>query len=122
MIGVELIPGKGRGVLARRRIQRGELIERAPIMVFTPEEWELVDQTALTDYCFNWGERQGALAFGYGSLYNHSFTPNARYIKNQREMVIDFVALKDIEEGEEITVNYNGAPGDRSPVWFEAVE
>ena len=22
-------------------------------------------------------------------------------------------------EGEEITVNYNGSPEDRSPVWFE---
>ncbi|NPV92863.1 MAG: SET domain-containing protein-lysine N-methyltransferase [Firmicutes bacterium] len=122
MIYVERCIGKGRGVLARRKIGRGELIERAPIVVFTREEWELIDKTVLTDYCFNWGDKQGALALGYGSLYNHSYSPNARYRENLPEMAIDFIALRDIEAGEEITVNYNGAPGDRTPVWFNAVD
>ena len=33
-----------------------------------------------------------------------------------------FTALRDIEPGEEITVNYNGKPKSRSAVWFEVVE
>jgi len=122
MIRVGLCLGKGRGVFAQQKINKGELIERAPIIVFTPEEWQLIDKTILTNYCFNWGDKQGAMALGYGALYNHSFNPNAKYIKNQREMAIDFAALTEIEAGAEITVNYNGAPNDNTPVWFEVTD
>jgi SET domain-containing protein len=37
------------------------------------------------------------------------------------ELVIDYVALRDIAPGDEITINYNGATDDRSPLWFEVV-
>ena len=63
-----------------------------------------------------------ALALGYGSLYNHSYTPNARYFTNIENQSIDFYARKDIREGEEIMVNYNGDPEDQSPLWFEVIE
>ena len=33
-----------------------------------------------------------------------------------------FTALRAIEPGEEITVNYNGDPEDGSPVGFEVIE
>jgi len=122
VIRVGFCSNKGRGVFARHKIGKGELIERAPVIVLTPEEWNFVEKTVLSDYCFRLAEKQGALALGYGSLYNHSFQPNARYVQNLRELAIDFVALREIEEGEEITVNYNGAPADATPVWFEVVE
>ncbi|HWL25392.1 MAG TPA: SET domain-containing protein-lysine N-methyltransferase, partial [Ureibacillus sp.] len=35
---------------------------------------------------------------------------------------IDFYAMRDIHEGEEILVNYNGDPEDQSPLWFEVIE
>ena len=31
-----------------------------------------------------------------------------------------FVALRDIEAGEEVTTNYNGNPDNLKPVWFDA--
>ena len=61
-----------------------------------------------------------AVALGYGSLYNHSYQPNARYDDVGRLTKV-FSALRDIEPGEEITVNYNGKPGDRGPVGFDVV-
>ena len=62
-----------------------------------------------------------ALALGYGSLYNHSYRPNARYDDvGQRTKL--FTALRAIEPGEEITINYNGDPEDGSPVGFEVIE
>ena len=122
VIGIKLCELKGRTVVAKQKIGPGELIERAPVIVFTPEEWILIDQTILNDYCFRWGEKQGAVALGFGSLYNHSFNPNAKYRQNLRELAIDFVALKEIKVGEEITVNYNGAADDLTPVWFEVIE
>jgi SET domain-containing protein len=58
---------------------------------------------------------------GYGSLYNHSYRPNARYVDLAGRTKL-FTAIRDIAAGEEITVNYNGEPGDETPVGFEVVE
>ena len=32
--------------------------------------------------------------------------------------IIDIEAIRDIEAGEEITLNYHGEPGDEKWVWF----
>jgi SET domain-containing protein len=32
---------------------------------------------------------------------------------------IDFYCVRDIEAGDEITVNYNGDPDNNTKVWFE---
>lgn len=125
MIRVGSSKGKGRGVFARRQIAEGELIEQAPVLVIPAEEWKHLEQTVLYNYCFSWGSDQqhAALALGFGALYNHSYQPNAEYIKRLSERVIDFIALREIALGEEITINYNGSPGGRAPMWFgEVVE
>ena len=61
------------------------------------------------------------MALGYGSLYNHSDRPNARYHDEGGRTKV-FTAIRDIGPGEEITVNYNGDPCDETPVGFEVVE
>ncbi len=118
-IEVKRVKGKGRGVFARRQIRKGEVIETVPVIVLPGEE--VGDGSASTDYCFAWGRGTVALALGYGSLYNHSYEPNACYedVGGRTKL---FVAIRDIAAGEEITVNYNGEPGDRSPVWFDVIE
>lgn len=121
-VEVRQVRGKGRGVFARRAIAEGEIIERVPVIVLPAGR--VGDDPAedrLASYCFEWGPRTVALALGYGSLYNHSYTPNARY-EDAGERTKLFVALRDIAPGEEITVNYNGEPRDQSPVWFDVVE
>jgi SET domain-containing protein len=62
-----------------------------------------------------------AVALGYGSLYNHSYQPNARYDDESGQTKV-FRAIRDIAPGEEIVVNYNGEPGDETPVWFKLME
>ena len=55
---------------------------------------------------------------GFGSLYNHSYEPNAKYVRRVSKRVVEFVAIKDIKKGQEITVNYNfGDPDDKSKPW-----
>ena len=121
-VELKRVKGKGRGVFARRPIAAGEVIERAPILVLPRDLHGTEDDpSALHDYCFEWGDGTVALALGFGSLYNHSYTPNARYDDEGFRTKV-FTALRDIARGEEITVNYNGDPGDRSPVWFEVIE
>jgi SET domain-containing protein len=115
---------KGRGVFATAPIARGELIEASPVIVIPAEQWPHVEPTVLSLYIFNFGPEgeHAAIALGYGSLYNHSYSPNAEYIKYWEDRLIRFTALRHIEVDEEITVNYNGSPGDRSEIWFEVAE
>ena len=71
--------------------------------------------TGFGPYVFEWGEGKVALALGFGSLYNHSYRPNARY-NDVGPQAKAFQALRDIAVGEEITVNYNGEPARRRKV------
>ena len=114
------IAGKGRGVRAGRRFRQDELIERAPVVVLSAVDWEIASQTDVSRYCFSWGRggAQAGIALGTGSLFNHSYAPNAYARPLARERLMEFVALRDIEENEEITINYNGDPDSRAPVGF----
>ncbi len=109
---------KGRGVFARKAIRKGAIIERVP-MILLPigEVFSDGPRTTLADYVFKWGEDTVAVALGYGSLYNHSYQPNASYDSAGSRTQV-FWAVRDIEVGEEITVNYNGAPSSRRRVGF----
>ena len=79
-IEVKQIKGKGRGVFARRLIHDGEVIERVPVLVLPVGETRTASgPTRMSGYCFEWGRGTVAVALGYGSLYNHSYQPNARY-------------------------------------------
>ena len=121
---VGVTAAKGRGVFACVPIAAAELIEIAPVIVIPAEQWHHIEPTVLALYIFNFGpaEEHAAIALGHGSLYNHSYMPNAKYVKDWEGKVIRFMALRDIAPDEEITVNYNGNPGDRNPIWFEVAE
>lgn len=112
---------KGRGVFARTAFAAGELIEAAPVVVLPPADQAAVARTALADFPYDWRDGTEALILGYGSFYNHSFEPNARYVRDFAELTLNYYALRAIAPGEEITVNYNGKPDDRTPLWFEDV-
>lgn len=118
-IYVAVSPGKGRGVFAAQKIGKEEIIEECPCLTFREgEEAEHIDRTPLECYYFRWKEGINAILFGYGSLYNHSYAPNALYRRNYDTSSMEFVALRDIEAGEEITINYNGRPDSKEPLWF----
>ncbi|HEY3643750.1 MAG TPA: SET domain-containing protein [Gammaproteobacteria bacterium] len=115
---------RGRGVFAVAAIPAGTLIESADVIPIPQAEMGAIEGCILADYYFRWGPdgREGAIALGYGSLYNHSYTPNARYVKHFERRSIDFIALRDIAVGEEIRTNYNGDPESKKLVWFEVSE
>ncbi len=120
-----MIKDAGRGVFATQDLKKDEVIERCPVIVSPDKDLPHLRQTELYNYYFMWGEGndQAAVCLGYGSLYNHSYSPNATYKKHFAEQVIDFVAIKDIAKGEEITVNYNyGNPDDQSPLWIKSIK
>jgi len=113
--------GRGRGVFATAPIAAGEVIERSPVIAIPKKHWKHIEKTVLGDYAFDWGRdlEDVAIVLGYGMIYNHSPRPNARFDFKLREKIYEFIALRDIEPGEEIFTNYNGDPTDKSPLWFE---
>jgi len=110
-------PGKGRGVFVRRPIAEAELIERAALLIIPAGEWNQIAETVLSNYWFSCGPNRehAAIAMGYGSLFNHSYTPNAVYEVREGEWAVYFKTLREIEAGEEITINYNRDPQKGPP-------
>lgn len=117
LVYVKRIAGKGRGVFARKPIRKGTIIEQVPVLVIPIRE--LVGglkNPILQKYFFMWTRGNVAISLGYGSLYNHSYCPNADY--EYRPGVLIYRALRRIAAGAEITINYNGEPNRRDPVGF----
>ncbi|MFN8309681.1 MAG: SET domain-containing protein-lysine N-methyltransferase [Chitinophagales bacterium] len=113
--------GKGRGVFTNAFIAKGTLIEIAPVIVLPERDKPLIDQTFLYNYYFLWNDspQTYAIALGNVSLYNHSVPANCEYLTFYEDEVIQIVTLRDIQPGEELTVNYNGEANNDTPVWFE---
>jgi len=111
----------GMGVFAAEPIAAEGVIEICPVLLFPKAQLAALRQTMLDDYYFDWGDDGAwfAIALGYGSLYNHAYEPNADYGMDFENKTIDIYALRDIAPGEEIFINYNGSPENRSKVWFE---
>jgi len=108
------IKGAGKGVFAKDEIIQGDIIERCPVIEVSLKDPANNDEGKLVDYFFYFGEGL-AIALGFGSLYNHSYNPNATYKINLSNKTIDFIAIKNINSREEITVNYNyGNLADKS--------
>lgn len=115
-------PERGRGVFATRRFEPGETIEVCPVIALSEADARKLDDSMLYDYYFGWGEdgKQAAIALGYGSLYNHSFSPNAAHRKNASEGIMSVVALRQIAAGEEIFFHYDtGTNAEQQSMWFE---
>ena len=112
------IPKSGKGVFASEIIKKEEIIEVAPILIL--EFNDLIDTkwNLLFEYYF-WMDDFVVLAFGYGSLYNHSKDPNCIYKIDKNEKTITFTATKKILKGEEIYFNYKGSTSAKTPLWFE---
>jgi uncharacterized protein len=112
---------KGRGVFCSVEIQKKSIIEICPIILIPEIEVDTIHETELHDYYFIWGENdeQAAIALGFGSLYNHSYSPNANYIYDFEFNTIEFFAIKKILPGTEITINYHGDPKSNDPLWFD---
>ncbi len=105
---------KGKGVFALRRFACGEVVEVAPVLVLKTPYHTLPE--LLKTYVFDWTTLTGVpnsqgLALGYGGLYNHDNPANLRYVADARQSVMRYVAARDIEADEELTINYNAEGG-----------
>lgn len=120
---IRTIKNKGRGVFSDVPIGPDSLIECCPVIVIADTlESSWLQQTVLEYYFFSWEQaevQQTALALGYGSLYNHSKTANARYEAIYEDGMIAFYSIRSIAAHEEISINYHGDPFSTKLTWFE---
>ena len=121
---LSITQNKGRGVFTKSDIDADTILETAPVIVMSSDERKLLDQTLLHDYIFEWqpdGLEMCCMALGWVPMYNHSYESNCEYFMNYDDQTIYIQAMRDINAGEELTINYNGTYNDKEKVWFDAV-
>lgn len=112
---------KGRGVFTRYKIPANTIIEVSPVIVFSPNDRQKIEETYLYYYIFEWGENidHGALGLGYISLYNHTSPSNCEYVMDYEAQTITIQTMREILPGEELTINYSAGWDDWEPLWFQ---
>ena len=113
---IKNVAEKVRGVFAAKPIRKGDIVEAAPVIVIPDEDVDLIDQTAMADYYFKWGESNFALVLGYVSLFNLSELPNISFEVDLINEVMIYRAIKSIKKDQELTVHY------QCDLWFEPVD
>ena len=113
-----LLPGKGRGVVARVSCTAGTELERSPVIIVPDEDLLDLDHrdTVPDHYLLYWSDEPGReLAMGCGLLmiYNHSTDPNVEFTDGPEPETMSVIALRDIVAGEELTYDYG------VDLWFE---
>lgn len=105
---------KGRGVFTLEAILKGTIIEIAPVIVMTHKERKQLDKTLLHDYIFEWGvkKEECGMALGLVPVYNHSYQSNCEYFMDFDDQSILVKTIRNINAGEELTINYNGTWND----------
>lgn len=119
---------KGRGVFAERNFAPGELVETSAVVLLNTPFADL--PVEIQTIAFNWGELCGigdchALALGFGSLYNHDNPASLCYESDPENLALHFFAIREINKGEEFTINYD-TPGGFSQAhendWFQRMK
>ena len=114
---------RGRGVFTAEAIPSGTVIEIAPVIPMAAADRAMIDQTLLHDYIFVWEAPPATccMALGYVPVYNHAYASNCEYEMDYNADTIGIRTVRNIEAGEELTINYNGEWNDEKPVWFHAI-
>lgn len=92
----------GFGVFTDSKIYKDQTVEICYCLPASPND------SYYSNYLFTITDTiEDFLVTGFGSIYNHSYNPNMIWgIIDIKLRVINFVAIKDIEIGEELTLNY----------------
>lgn len=91
------------GVFAIEKIEKHEIIEEFPYFFVFPEEMN--DTQSIIQYSY---EFEGGYVIGMGhcGLYNHNVDSNIDYQVDKLNEIMIHYATRDIDVGEELTLNY----------------
>ena len=93
----------GFGVFACQDIDEGIIVETC----YSLKTYRQSFNPAI-DYLFSFTNTESLLPLGYGSIYNHSDTPNIhwRLINIENPIIMEFFSLKNIKAGDELCHSY----------------
>jgi SET domain-containing protein len=113
-IYVRKVRGMGRGVFAGKPFRKGETIEVCPVILLPRRQERKCVGEILEKYIFHWPKdgHVAAIALGYGSMYNHSPKPNAKFAPRFGTGDVVFKAARAIEVGEQIFIDYEWEEAD----------
>lgn len=107
-IEIKESPGRGLGVFATKKIFKNEVIEECHLLPLPVKAGE--SSNLFNDYRFNYPQsgklQELVIPFGYGCIYNHSDNNNATWKDHPEYKAFQFIAIKDINPGEEICTYY----------------
>jgi len=114
----EMIPGKGRGVVATEACAEGTEVERAPVIVVPVDDMlECDDRDTIFDqYLLYWSDEPGeevAMGCGLLMIYNHSSNPNVEFRSGPEPYTMSVVTTRAVQAGEELTYDYD------CELWFD---
>jgi hypothetical protein len=106
-------PLHGRGCFATQAVEAGAVVARASLLVFPPDEMDLLFRSRLKHYLFYLkdgvpedGPFHTALAMGPISFCNHSDEPNCDFTLDEEAEEITLTARRVLARNEEITIDY----------------
>lgn len=116
-VEVKTSPIHGMGVFAIEKIKKDEIIEECHLITVPTLPLELKKMSILFmhQYAFRYPadtslkRLEDVLPLGNGCIYNHSNTNNAIWRDHPEYKAFQFVAIRDIEVGEEICTYYGGS-------------
>lgn len=120
---------KGRGVYANRSYKKGEVVEKCLVIIIDQSFQKLPEE--LKKIVFDWGvlaethKRESAIALGFGSMYNHDDPANMKYQADLEQELLIFTTVREINKGEELTINYNAIGGGETwhdNNWFKRMK
>jgi hypothetical protein len=95
----------GLGVFTNKDLNTDDIIEVAPVLR-VQTKYLFQENNILNDYIFRdpYDENYKIVALGFGSMYNHSDSPNMKYFYQSNKMI--YQAIKPISTGEELYISY----------------
>lgn len=114
-------PLRGRGVFTSEDLADNWIVIEAPVVVMSAHEKDLLNQTALYHYIFDWEGEQCCMALGLVPILNHQLPSNCEYFQDYENNMMYVKTVRPIAAGEELFINYNGDFDNAKPLWFETV-
>jgi hypothetical protein len=97
----------GRGLFARWALGPGEVATTAEAVLLDEADSDHLADHPLSAYLVDWDDDgTTAVPFGPLSFVNHDGDPNAELIVDQDRGVVQLVTRRQVEVGEELTVDY----------------
>lgn len=97
-------PIHGRGIFANVNFHPGDIVEAAPLLYYNRKH--VSSEFSLLDYDLNCGDGRHAIMLGYASIYNHMNDSNANWAIDFDNDILIIKAVKNIQAGDEIFVDY----------------